>query len=68
MKISALQQARYEYTPKLPGMLRNGSLGVYSYLACCKAEIFIDINLLYQNIHNILIYFFYKVNSIIEKP
>ena len=24
MKISALQQARYEYTPKLPGMLRNG--------------------------------------------
>ena len=24
MKISVLQQARYEYTPKLPGMLRNG--------------------------------------------
>ena len=24
MNISALQKARYEYTPKLPGMLRNG--------------------------------------------
>ena len=24
MKISPLQKARYEYTPKLPGMLRNG--------------------------------------------
>ncbi|MBE5748443.1 MAG: diphosphate--fructose-6-phosphate 1-phosphotransferase, partial [Clostridiales bacterium] len=24
MKISSLQQARYEYSPKLPGMLRNG--------------------------------------------
>ena len=24
MKISALQKARYEYQPKLPGMLRNG--------------------------------------------
>ncbi len=24
MKISSLQKARYEYTPKLPGMLRNG--------------------------------------------
>ncbi len=24
MEISALQKARYEYTPKLPGMLRNG--------------------------------------------
>ena len=24
MKISSLQQARYAYTPKLPGMLRNG--------------------------------------------
>ena len=24
MKISSLQRARYEYTPKLPGMLRNG--------------------------------------------
>ncbi len=24
MKYSPLQQARYEYTPKLPGMLRNG--------------------------------------------
>ena len=24
MKISALQKARYEYSPKLPGMLRNG--------------------------------------------
>ena len=24
MKISSLQTARYEYTPKLPAMLRNG--------------------------------------------
>lgn len=24
MKISSLQKARYEYSPKLPGMLRNG--------------------------------------------
>lgn len=24
MKISPLQKARYEYSPKLPGMLRNG--------------------------------------------
>ena len=24
MEISALQKARYEYSPKLPGMLRNG--------------------------------------------
>ena len=24
MKISSLQTARYEYTPKLPGMLRHG--------------------------------------------
>ena len=24
MKLSSLQKARYEYTPKLPGMLRNG--------------------------------------------
>ena len=24
MKISSLQKARYEYAPKLPGMLRNG--------------------------------------------
>ena len=24
MNISPLQKARYEYTPKLPGMLRNG--------------------------------------------
>ena len=24
MTISSLQKARYEYTPKLPGMLRNG--------------------------------------------
>ena len=24
MKISSLQTARYEYSPKLPGMLRNG--------------------------------------------
>jgi len=24
MNISPLQQARYEYSPKLPGMLRNG--------------------------------------------
>ena len=24
MEISALQKARYEYAPKLPGMLRNG--------------------------------------------
>ena len=24
MNISSLQKARYEYTPKLPGMLRNG--------------------------------------------
>ena len=24
MKISPLQEARYEYAPKLPGMLRNG--------------------------------------------
>ena len=24
MSISPLQKARYEYTPKLPGMLRNG--------------------------------------------
>ena len=24
MKISSLQKARYEYTPKLPAMLRNG--------------------------------------------
>ena len=24
MRISPLQKARYEYTPKLPGMLRNG--------------------------------------------
>ena len=24
MKISSLQKARYEYSPKLPGMLRHG--------------------------------------------
>ena len=24
MNISSLQKARYEYSPKLPGMLRNG--------------------------------------------
>ena len=24
MEISALQKARYEYAPKLPGMLRHG--------------------------------------------
>ena len=24
MKISSLQEARYAYSPKLPGMLRNG--------------------------------------------
>ena len=24
MKLSPLQVARYQYTPKLPGMLRNG--------------------------------------------
>ena len=24
MEISSLQKARYEYSPKLPGMLRNG--------------------------------------------
>ena len=24
MKISSLQSARYEYSPKLPGMLRHG--------------------------------------------
>ncbi len=24
MNISSLQKARYEYAPKLPGMLRNG--------------------------------------------
>ena len=24
MKLSPLQLARYQYTPKLPGMLRNG--------------------------------------------
>ena len=24
MKLSPLQKARYEYSPKLPGMLRNG--------------------------------------------
>ena len=24
MKISSLQKARYEYSPKLPAMLRNG--------------------------------------------
>ena len=33
MEISALQKARYEYAPKLPGMLRNGIADI-----CVKGE------------------------------
>ena len=44
MEISALQKARYEYAPKLPGMLRHGIADICSHCRriteSCPADLY----------------------------